>query len=139
MTNICWIKHIKDRFGNYIGSNFLCVKFFLKELFALKNVGGKVVKQIFGPKLAYNCAQHQHCTICLPTPLPFQDWINLKLFYELSWTWIVGYFQYLDLIVVDQIQVAPTNLVDIEQYFHDINIVILETISNQTNILNYYG
>jgi hypothetical protein len=71
--------------------------------------------------------------------LPFQDWINLKLFYELSWTWIVGYFQYLDLIVVDQIQVAPTNLVDIEQYFHDINIVILETISNQTNILNYYG
>jgi hypothetical protein len=24
MTDICWIQHIKDRFGNYIGSNVLC-------------------------------------------------------------------------------------------------------------------
>jgi hypothetical protein len=58
MTNICWIKHIKDKFGNYIGSNVLCVNFLLKELFALKDASGKVVKQIFGLELAYNCAQH---------------------------------------------------------------------------------
>jgi hypothetical protein len=24
MTDICWIQHIKDRFGNYIGRNVLC-------------------------------------------------------------------------------------------------------------------
>jgi hypothetical protein len=58
MTNICWIKHIKNIFGNYIRSNVLSIKFLLKELFAWKNAGGKVVKQIFVPKLAYNCAQH---------------------------------------------------------------------------------
>jgi hypothetical protein len=34
------------------------MKFLLKELFAWKNASGKVVKEIFVPKLAYNCAQH---------------------------------------------------------------------------------
>jgi hypothetical protein len=73
MTDICWIKHIKNRFGSYIRSNVLCVKDLLKEQFARKSASAKVVKQILGPILAYNHAQHQCCTICLPTPLPFQD------------------------------------------------------------------
>jgi hypothetical protein len=71
MTDICWIQHIKDSFGNYIGSNVL--KFLLKQLSIRKTTSGKVVKQIFGLGLAYNHAQLQHYTTCLPTPLPFQD------------------------------------------------------------------
>jgi hypothetical protein len=63
-----------------------CVKFLLKQLFVRKTTSEKVVKQIFGPKLTYNHAQHQHCTTCLPTPLPFQNKISLKLLYEQSWT-----------------------------------------------------
>jgi hypothetical protein len=31
MTNICWIQHIKDRFGNHIGSNGLC-EIFIKTI-----------------------------------------------------------------------------------------------------------
>jgi hypothetical protein len=49
------------------------MKFLLKQLFARKTTSGKVVKQILGPGLAYNHTQHQRCTTCFPTPLPFQD------------------------------------------------------------------
>jgi hypothetical protein len=58
------------------------VKFLLKQLSTRKTTNGKVVKQILGPGLAYNHTQHQCCTTCLLTPLPFQDRISLKLFYE---------------------------------------------------------
>ncbi len=87
----------------------------------------------FSPRLACNHAQHQSCTICLPTLLLFQDCISLKLLYdhEQSLTWIIVSFQQLDFVVVDQIQVAPTNIANIVQHFHCPN-TIWETIGNQS-------
>ncbi len=36
MTDICWIQHIKDRFGNYIKNNVLC-EIFIKTIVYKKN------------------------------------------------------------------------------------------------------
>jgi hypothetical protein len=124
-ANICWIELLKNKCVNSIG-NILSMENLFKTLFAWKGM-----EEIFGLGFAYNHAQHQCCTTCLPTPLSFQDWISLKLLYELSWTWIVGSFQWLDFVAMNQFQVAPKNLADIKQYFH-VTRAIWETIGNHS-------
>jgi len=89
------------------------------------------VNETLGPRLAYNHAQHQSCTTCLPTLLSFQDYISLKLLYEQSLTRIVVSFQQLDSIVANQIQATQKNIACIVQYFHYTG-AIWETITHHS-------